>query len=72
MTIRNNRVKSPQDDFLEQAKGNNQELTFYLMNGLPIKARVLDYDNFTIKVEKEKKQLLIFKHAISTIAEQEH
>lgn len=69
MTERMNRPRAPQDDFLSSAIKKNLELTFYLMNGLPIKARVLEYDNFTIKVEKEKRQLLIFKHAISTIAE---
>ena len=43
------------------------EITIYLVNGVPIKGRVLSFDNFTILIEVEKKQNLIFKHAISTI-----
>ncbi len=60
---------SMQDEFLSNAKANKKELTFYLVNGLPIKGKVKTFDNFTILVEKEGKNLLIYKHAISTIAE---
>ncbi len=69
MIEKNQKPKSPQEDFLAQAKKNNLELTFYLMNGLPLKGRIMAYDNFTLLVEKEQKQLLIFKHAISTISQ---
>ena len=37
------------------------------MNGVPIRGRVLSFDNFTILLEVDKKQNLIYKHAISTI-----
>lgn len=37
------------------------------MNGVPIKGRVVSFDNFTILMEVDKKQNLIYKHAISTM-----
>lgn len=60
---------SMQDEFLSSAKANKKELTFYLVNGLPIKGKIRAFDNFTVLVEKDGKNMLIYKHAISTIAE---
>ncbi|MBN1897521.1 MAG: RNA chaperone Hfq [Spirochaetes bacterium] len=58
-----------QDEFLNTAKSKKKELTFYLVSGLPIKGRIKSYDSFTILIEKDEKNLLIYKHAISTITE---
>lgn len=60
-------TKSLQDIFLNAAKKEKTAITVYLMNGVPIKGKVLSYDNFTILIEVDKKQNLIYKHAISTI-----
>lgn len=43
------------------------EITIYLMNGVPLKGRVVSFDNFTIVIENDGKQSLVYKHAISTI-----
>lgn len=59
--------KNLQDHFLNITRKEKIEITIYLMNGVPIKGRVLSFDNFTILVEVDKKQNLIYKHAISTI-----
>lgn len=58
---------SLQDLFLNSARKDKLELTIYLVNGVPIKGRVISFDNFTILLDLDKKQNLIFKHAISTI-----
>ncbi len=60
-------TRSLQDIFLNTAKKEKIGLTIYLMNGVPIKGKVLSFDNFTILIEVDKKQNLIYKHAISTI-----
>jgi host factor-I protein len=60
-------TKNLQDIFLNAAKKDKTAITIYLMNGVPIKGKVLSYDNFTILIEVDKKQNLIYKHAISTI-----
>ncbi len=59
--------KNLQDHFLNTTRKEKMEITLYLMNGVPIKGRVLSFDNFTILIEVDKKQNLIFKHAISTM-----
>jgi len=56
-----------QDYILTKAKEIGSELTFYLMNGVPLKGKVLSFDNFTIVLESEGKKSLLYKHAISTI-----
>jgi host factor-I protein len=56
-----------QDIFLNATRKNKIEITLFLMNGVPIKGRVLSFDNFTILIEVDKKQNLIYKHAISTM-----
>jgi len=60
-------AKNLQDHYLNIARKEKLDITIYLMNGVPIKGRVLSFDNFTILVEVDKKQNLIYKHAISTL-----
>lgn len=60
-------TKNLQDSFLNAARKEKIEITIYLMNGVPIKGRVISFDNFTILIEVDKKQNLIYKHAVSTI-----
>jgi host factor-I protein len=56
-----------QDHFLNIARKDKIEINIYLVNGVPIKGRVLSFDNFTILLEVDKKHNLIYKHAMSTI-----
>lgn len=56
-----------QDIFLNYTRKNKTEITIFLVNGVPIKGRVLSFDNFTILIEVDKRQNLIYKHAISTM-----
>ena len=56
-----------QDVFLNKARRENINLTIYLINGYQIKGLVKGFDNYTIILDSEGKQQLIYKHAISTI-----
>jgi host factor-I protein len=60
-------VNNLQDVYLNTTRKEKVEITVYLVNGVPIKGRVLSFDNFTILMEVDKKQNLIYKHAVSTI-----
>ncbi|EHQ06107.1 MAG: RNA chaperone Hfq [Leptonema illini] len=62
-----NEKNNIQDFVLNSARKEKIELTFYLMNGVPLKGKVQSFDNFTIVIENDGKQSLIYKHAISTI-----
>lgn len=56
-----------QDVFLNRARKENISLTIYLINGYQIKGLVKGFDNYTIILDSEGRQQLIYKHAISTI-----
>ena len=56
-----------QDTFLNKARKHNIGITVYLINGYQIRGLVRGFDNYTIMMEGENKQQLIYKHAISTI-----
>ena len=56
-----------QEVLLNQARKEKIDITIYLMNGVPLKGRVISFDNFTIVIENSGKQNLIYKHAITTL-----
>ena len=55
-----------QETFLNQLRKNNVLVTVFLLNGFQLKGVIKSYDNFTLLLETEGKQQLIYKHAIST------
>lgn len=62
--------KSPinlQDLFLNQIRKENIPVTIYLVNGFQLKGLVRGFDNFTVILEFENKQQMVYKHAISTV-----
>lgn len=61
-----------QDVFLNKARKDNIIITIFLVNGYQIKGLVKGFDNYTIILESEEKQQLIYKHAISTIIPMKH
>lgn len=56
-----------QDVFLNQVRKDNVSITIFLMNGFQLRGQVKGFDNYTIVLDSEGKQQLIYKHAISTI-----
>jgi len=57
-----------QDVFLNQVRKEKVPVTIHLTNGYQIKGSVKGFDNFTIILDSEGKQLMIYKHAVSTIS----
>ena len=57
-----------QDAFLNQVRKEKMPVTIFLVNGFQIKGVVKGFDNFTVIVELEQRQQLVYKHAISTVA----
>jgi host factor-I protein len=56
-----------QDVFLNQVRKDNTMVTIFLTNGFQFKGAVKGFDNFTVILEIDGKQNLVYKHAISTI-----
>ncbi|WP_366921778.1 RNA chaperone Hfq [Metallumcola ferriviriculae] len=56
-----------QDTFLNQVRKENISVTVFLVNGFQIKGNVKGFDNFTVVLDVDGKQQMVYKHAISTI-----
>ncbi len=56
-----------QDNFLNQIRKENLQATIFLVNGYQIKGTIRSFDNFTILLDVDGKQQLVYKHAVSTV-----
>ena len=57
-----------QDVFLNQVRKEKLAVTVYMTNGFQLKGVVRGFDNFTVVLDSDGKQQLIYKHAISTVS----
>jgi len=57
-----------QDVFLNQVRKEHIPVTVYLTNGFQLRGMVKGFDNFTVVLDTEGKQQLVYKHAISTVS----
>ena len=57
-----------QDHYLNQLRKERIAVTVFLTNGFQLRGVIKAFDNFTVLLETEGKQQLIYKHAISTFA----
>lgn len=58
---------SLQDNFLNQARQKNSLVTVQLTNGSKLEGKVRGFDNFTLVLNNNGREYLIYKHAVSTI-----
>ena len=56
-----------QDTFLNYVRKENILTTIFLVNGYQIRGLVKSFDSFTILLDVEGKQQLVYKHAVSTM-----
>ena len=57
-----------QDAFLNNVRKENIPVVIYLVNGFQIRGLVRGFDNFSVILENEGKQQMVYKHAVSTIS----
>ena len=62
-----NKTINLQDVFLNQCRKDRIMVTIILTNGFQFKGVVKGFDNYTVILDTDGKQNLIYKHAISTI-----
>ena len=59
-----------QDSFLNNARKDKVILTIYLMSGVKLSGRIKSFDKYSLVLETNNQEQLIFKHAISTVVTQ--
>ena len=56
-----------QEAFLNTARKDKTFLTIYLMSGVKLSGRIRSFDKYSVVLETNNQEQLIFKHAISTV-----
>ena len=56
-----------QEAFLNNARKDKSFLTIYLMSGVKLSGRIKSFDKYSVVLESNNQEQLIFKHAISTV-----
>ena len=56
-----------QEAFLNNARKDKTFLTIYLMSGVKLSGLIKSFDKYSLILESNSQEQLIFKHAISTV-----
>ena len=56
-----------QDGFLNSARKEKLAVTIYLLSGVKLTGRIRSFDKFSVVLDSNSQEQLIFKHAISTV-----
>ena len=56
-----------QDSFLNTARKDKAVITIYLLSGVKLTGRIRSFDKYSVVLETNNQEQLIFKHAISTV-----
>ena len=68
----NKQSNNIQDIFLNNARKSNTLVSVYLVTGFQLRGFVKGFDNFTVILDCEGKQMLVYKHSITTITPSRH
>jgi host factor-I protein len=56
-----------QDSFLNNARKEKTSVTIYLLGGVRLNGRIKSFDKYSLILESNSQEHLVFKHAISTV-----
>ena len=63
----NKPAQNIQDSFLNTARKEKSSITIYLLSGVKLTGRIRSFDKYSVVLESNNQEQLIFKHAISTV-----
>ncbi|MBQ9557899.1 MAG: RNA chaperone Hfq [Clostridia bacterium] len=61
------KAQNLQDLFLNACRKDNTQVTVFLKNGFQFNGVVKAFDSFTVLLISGGKQMMVYKHAISTV-----
>jgi host factor-I protein len=65
--MENKPAQNIQDSFLNTARKEKTIITIYLMSGVKLTGRIRSFDKYSVVLETNNQEQLIFKHAMSTV-----
>jgi len=63
-----NNPQNIQDAFLNTARRDKTAVTLHLMHGTTLAGRIKSFDKFSVLLNVDGNDFLVFKHAISTVS----
>ena len=66
--MENKPAQNIQDTFLNTVRKDKSPITIYLVSGVKLSGRIRSFDKYSVVLETNNQEQLIFKHAISTVA----
>lgn len=63
----NKPAQNIQDSFLNTARKDKTVITIYLLSGVKLSGRIRSFDKYSVVLDTNNQEQLIFKHAISTV-----
>jgi len=66
--MENKPAQNIQDSFLNTARKERLNITIYLLSGVKLSGRIRSFDKYSVVLETNNQEQLIFKHAISTVS----
>jgi host factor-I protein len=66
--MENKPAQNIQESFLNTARKERTNITIYLLSGVKLTGRIRSFDKYSVVLETNNQEQLIFKHAISTVA----
>ena len=65
--MENKPAQNIQDSFLNTARKDKSVITIYLLSGVKLSGRIRSFDKYSVVLDTNNQEQLIFKHAISTV-----
>jgi host factor-I protein len=65
--MENKPAQNIQESFLNTARKERANITIYLLSGVKLTGRIRSFDKYSVVLETNNQEQLIFKHAISTV-----
>ncbi len=56
-----------QEQFLNTIRKEKVKVFIYLVNGVKLEGKIRYFDNFTILLKEGPRQILVYKHAVTTV-----
>ena len=65
--MENKPAQKIQDTFLNTVRKDKTPITIYLVSGVKLTGKIRSFDKYSVLLENNSQEQLIFKHAISTV-----
>jgi host factor-I protein len=65
--MENKPAQNIQDTYLNTVRKDKTPITIYLVSGVKLTGKIRSFDKYSVLLENNSQEQLIFKHAISTV-----